>query len=88
MSPDPVGDDVASSDRPSGDMLKMDAAALADFMTSAFERELSWVIDHVGLDGITVRQPVGSGDLRPGGTVSGPTLMALADGVAYMALLS
>ncbi|MGB3411119.1 MAG: PaaI family thioesterase [Microthrixaceae bacterium] len=68
--------------------LKMDASALREFMTSAFERELTWVIDYVGMDGITVRQPVGSGDLRPGGTVSGPTLMALADGVAYMALLS
>lgn len=87
-SVNPAGRDLAGSERPSYDTLKMDAAALADFMTSAFERKLSWVIDHVGLDGVTVRQPVGSGDLRPGGTVSGPTLMALADGVAYMALLS
>ncbi|HTN99644.1 MAG TPA: PaaI family thioesterase [Microthrixaceae bacterium] len=66
----------------------MDAVALNEFMASAFQRELSWVIEHVGADGVTVRQPVGSGDLRPGGTVSGPTLMALADGVAYMVLLS
>ncbi len=57
-------------------------------MTAAFQREMSWVIEHVGLDGVTVRQPVDRGDLRPGGTVSGPTLMALADGVAYLVLLS
>ena len=35
-----------------------------------------------------VRQPTSLANARPGGTVSGPTLMAMADGVAYMVLLS
>lgn len=35
-----------------------------------------------------VRQKIGDRHLRPGGTVSGPAMMALADGVTYMALLS
>lgn len=68
--------------------LVMDAADLAKFMSAAFQRELSWVIEHVGPDGVTVRQPVDTTDLRPGGTVSGPTLMSLADGVGYLVLLS
>ena len=66
----------------------MDATELHEFMAAAFDRPLSWVIERVDHDGVRVRQPVGSSDLRPGGTVSGPTLMALADGVAYIALLS
>ncbi len=66
----------------------MDADALNAFMTQAFGQPLSWTIERVDLDGIRVRQPTGDGDLRPGGTVSGPTLMSMADGVAYMVVLS
>jgi acyl-coenzyme A thioesterase PaaI-like protein len=35
----------------------------------------------------TVRLEVGLADLRPGGTVSGPTMMGLADVAMYVALL-
>lgn len=35
-----------------------------------------------------LRQPYSEGMLRPGGTVSGPTLMALADFAMYVMLLS
>jgi uncharacterized protein (TIGR00369 family) len=66
----------------------MDEGQLAAFMDAAFGRPLGWTIEQVDLDGIRVRQPTGDDDQRPGGTVSGPTLMSLADGVAYMALLS
>jgi uncharacterized protein (TIGR00369 family) len=66
----------------------MDAEALDRFMADAFGREMSWVIERVGPEGIRVRQGVDEGNLRPGGTVSGPTLMAIADGVAYMVVLS
>lgn len=66
----------------------MDAPALNEFMTQAFGQPLDWNIERVDLDGVRVRQPTNTGQLRPGGTVSGPTLMAMADGVAYMALLS
>ena len=34
-----------------------------------------------------VRHPVGSGELRPGGTVSGPVMMGLADVALYLAIL-
>ena len=66
----------------------MDAAELDEFMEQAFGYPMSWTIEHVGLDGVRVRQPTSEANRRPGGTVSGPTLMSLTDGVAYLALLS
>lgn len=38
--------------------------------------------------GMTIRLPVAADHLRPGGTVSGPTMMTLADAGMYMLLLS
>lgn len=76
---------MGNSDEPS---ILMDADALDQFMFEAFGRPLTWTIERVDLDGIRVRQPTGDADSRPGGTVSGPTLMAMADGVAYMVVLS
>ncbi|GAB3369808.1 PaaI family thioesterase [Spongiibacter taiwanensis] len=35
----------------------------------------------------TIRHPIGPAELRPGGTVSGPTLMAAADLALYAAVL-
>lgn len=68
--------------------LRMNARELDRFMFEAFGRPLSWTIERVGPDGIRVRQPTDAADSRPGGTVSGPTLMSMADGVAYMVVLS
>ncbi len=76
---------MGTHDEPS---IVMDVAALDQFMFEAFGRPLTWTIERVDLDGIRVRQPTGDGDLRPGGTISGPTLMSMADGVAYMVVLS
>jgi len=45
------------------------------------------VIDAVDVGAARVRQPVGDAHLRPGGTVSGPVLMATADSAMYAALL-
>jgi acyl-coenzyme A thioesterase PaaI-like protein len=70
------------------DDIRMDAAALERFMSEAFGHPMTWTIERVDATGVKVRQPTSSGDARPGGTVSGPTLMAIADGVAYMTLLS
>ena len=38
--------------------------------------------------GVRLRMPVGAANGRPGGTVSGPTMMSLADAAAWMATLS
>lgn len=39
-------------------------------------------------DGVTVRMFINDAHLRPGGTVSGPTMFALADCAFYMATLA
>lgn len=44
-------------------------------------------IHEVGNRGATVSFDIGTADLRPGGTVSGPTLMAVADFALYVAIL-
>ena len=41
----------------------------------------------VGHGGATVSHEVGAAELRPGGTVSGPVLMATADVALYVAIL-
>lgn len=79
--------DVTDS-APMTGQLQMDATALDQFMQAAFGGRPSWTIERLDTDGMCVRQPTGSGDSRPGGTVSGPTLMTLADAVAYMVVLS
>ena len=45
------------------------------------------IVESVGKGMATVSCPVSHADLRPGGTVSGPTMMALADVALYVALL-
>ena len=80
--------DSPGMEAPDEPALLMDSAALDEFMFQAFGRPLSWTIERVDLDGMRVRQPTGADDSRPGGTVSGPTLMSLADGIAYMVVLS
>lgn len=59
---------------------------VAAFMAQEFP-QARVVIDAVGDRGATVSLPVGADDLRPGGTVSGPTLMGIADTALYAALL-
>ncbi len=48
----------------------------------------SCVIDFVGTGSAIVRQPISFKHLRPGGSVSGPTMMTLADCAAYVAILT
>jgi acyl-coenzyme A thioesterase PaaI-like protein len=45
------------------------------------------IVDEVGNASATVRHHVGTDELRPGGTVSGPVLMAVADVALYVAVL-
>lgn len=44
-------------------------------------------LEAVGGHAARVRHPVGETELRPGGTVSGPVLMAVADVALYLAIL-
>lgn len=43
-------------------------------------------VEAVGDQQARVRHPVDDSHLRPGGTISGPTMMALADTAAYVAI--
>lgn len=55
------------------------------FMAQAFPAS-RFTIVAAGPKAATIRRPVTSDDLRPGDTVSGPTLMALADTALYVAI--
>jgi uncharacterized protein (TIGR00369 family) len=55
------------------------------FMAAAFPRSQFSIVE-AGHQCATVRRPVTPDDLRPGDTVSGPTLMALADTALYVAI--
>lgn len=45
------------------------------------------VVEAVGDQSATLRQAIGFDELRPGGTVSGPVLMTVADCALYVAIL-
>lgn len=68
--------------------VQMDIAALHDFIATEFATARGYVVDHVGEMEITVRLPVDERHLRPGGTISGPTMFSLADVTVYLALLA
>src|SRR3569833_3276889 len=70
---------------------KMPVAELQAFLHKEFPQAFaSGEILTESADGATslLRQPYDARMLRPGGTVSGPTLMALADFAMYVVLLS
>lgn len=59
---------------------------IAAFLAVEFP-QTKCTVDAVGHLGATVRHTVGVDELRPGGTVSGPVLMAVADVALYVAIL-
>ncbi len=67
----------------------MDEAALAAFLETEFPQTSGdFVIERVDEMSIRVRMPVADRHLRPGGTVSGPSMFALADVSVYLAVLA
>lgn len=60
-------------------------AEIVQFLARAFPQKC--VIEAVGNASATVKHQIGSDELRPGGTVSGPVLMTVADVALYVALL-
>ena len=66
----------------------MDIAALRAFLREAFPQVADdFAVDALSEDGLTVRLLVADRHLRPGGTVSGPSMFALADVGVYLAIL-
>src|SRR6478609_6760364 len=70
-------------------MVAMGPDELNAFLKAAFpDSQLPMRITRADDDGVEVSWPFHESQLRPGGTLSGPTLMTLADTVAYMAVVS
>jgi uncharacterized protein (TIGR00369 family) len=64
-----------------------DLAQLNEFLRRDFPQTRCTVVA-LAERSATVRHPVGEAELRPGGTVSGPVLMAVADVALYVAILA
>jgi uncharacterized protein (TIGR00369 family) len=67
----------------------MDQAALTAFLAREFGQvSEEFAVERVGPEGLVLRLRVAARHLRPGGTVSGPSIFALADVAMYLAILS
>ncbi|TCM78367.1 PaaI family thioesterase [Rhodovulum steppense] len=67
----------------------MDKAALEAFLAREFPQVCDdFVIEAVAPMAVRVRMAVAGRHLRPGGTVSGPSMFALADVGIYLAILA
>ncbi|MEM9971066.1 MAG: PaaI family thioesterase [Pseudomonadota bacterium] len=67
----------------------MSIAEVEGFIAREFPQAVeTYAIDAVGPMTGRVRMPVGDAHLRPGGTVSGPTIFALADCAVYYTILA
>ncbi|MEO0372660.1 MAG: PaaI family thioesterase [Pseudomonadota bacterium] len=69
--------------------LKLNAEELMTLLDEVFGQVSGqFAIEDLGEMEITVRLKVGEQHLRPGGTVSGPSIFALADVGVYMAVMA
>ena len=70
-------------------VLAMDGAALMAFLRRDFGQVAEdFAVERADDAGVLLRLKVAEKHLRPGGTVSGPTIFALADVAMYLAILS
>ena len=68
--------------------LKMTAEEIAGYLAEVFPQvEGQFTIEELGEMRVRVRLHVDEAHLRPGGTVSGPSVFALADVSVYIAIL-
>ena len=62
---------------------------LQQFLRDSFpDNPPTTVVEAVADTGVRLRLPVTNANSRPGGTVSGPSLMALADSAAWLSVLA
>jgi uncharacterized protein (TIGR00369 family) len=70
-------------------MAAMTSTELEAFLQQAFpDVKLPFRVTRADDRGVEITQPYGTNQLRPGGTLSGPTLMTLADTVSYVAVVA
>lgn len=69
--------------------LKLSKSELSEYVKEVFPQADSyqWRVDELVPGSIAVSMEIGERHLRPGGTVSGPTMFALADVAAYLVIL-
>jgi uncharacterized protein (TIGR00369 family) len=66
----------------------MSVEELQQFLSDGFpSASIPYVVESITDTTITVRLPVSEANSRPGGTVSGPSLMALADTAAWLVIV-
>jgi len=53
-----------------------------------FAKTMGLLVDHVGETEVSMRAKYNDEFLRPGGTVSGPVMMGLADAAMYLAVMA
>ena len=70
--------------------LAMNAEQVAAYVSEVFPQsdQYGFEVEELVEGAIKVRMPVNDSHLRPGGTVSGPSMFALADCAAYLLTLS
>ena len=68
--------------------MKSTLEQIQQFLEVEFPQSLEYCeVINVQLQNSTVRYPVSDSQLRPGGTISGPTIMTIADFGLYVAIL-
>lgn len=69
---------------------KMNASEVTEYVRSVFpqSKAFGWETLDIGPGSGRVVMRIGEDDLRPGGTISGPSMFALADITAYILVLS
>jgi acyl-coenzyme A thioesterase PaaI-like protein len=69
--------------------LLMNVEELNDFLDNAFPNmPRAYRVVESTLDGLRMRLPFDPSQIRPGGTLSGPTMMGLVDGAAWLVTLA
>jgi uncharacterized protein (TIGR00369 family) len=67
----------------------MDIDRLQRFLAEAFPgTPVPYIVEAITRDSIRLRLPVNDGHSRPGNTVAGPALMALADCAAWLVIVA
>ena len=69
-------------------MTALSATEVEAYLAEIFPQVAGYRIEQAGVDGARVRLAVAERHLRPGGTVSGPTMFELADLAMYAAVLA
>lgn len=59
---------------------------IIEFLKADFP-QFKFIVEEVGERSAVLRKRIGNEDLRPGGTVSGPALVSIADAALYVAIL-